>query len=62
MKTYTKSIVKEAKVSYCFGTFPNTYVTGQIGDKFTVIGETKTYYITTNEKNNKLPKWVVDRK
>lgn len=58
MTTY--SIPKEVKAakSYCFGTFPKTYVTGNIGDVFTVIGETKSYYITTNKKNNKLPKWI----
>lgn len=60
MKNYTTPITKTAITSYCFGTFPKTYITGNIGDTYTVIGETKTYYITTNEKNNKLPKWIVD--
>ena len=58
METYLTP--KEMKVtkSYCFGTFPKTYITGKIGDVVTVIGETKNYYITTNAINNKLPKWV----
>ena len=60
MTTYTTPTEKTAKKSYCFGTFPKTYITGNAGDKFNVIGETKSYYITTNVKNPKLPKWIVD--
>jgi len=60
MKTYNTPITKTAKVNYIFGTFPKTYVSGNIGDVLTIIGETKAYYITTNVKNPKLPKWVVE--
>lgn len=60
MKTFNQPQTKTAKVSYCFGTFPKTYITGKVGDSFNVIGETKAYYITDNAKNNKLPKWVVE--
>ena len=58
MKTYATPIEIKATKNYCFGTFPKTYITGNVGDIFTVIAETKAYYITTNTKNNKLPKWV----
>jgi hypothetical protein len=58
MKIYSKPTEIKATKNYFFGTFPKTYVTGKIGDVFTAIGETKAYYITTNPKNNKLPKWV----
>ena len=47
--------------NFCIGTYSKgTYYTGKIGDKFKVIAETKTYYITENEKNNKLPKWACE--
>jgi hypothetical protein len=59
MKTYTTPIEMKATKSYCFGSFPKTYISGNAGDVFTVIAETKAYYITTNPKNNKLPKWVI---
>ena len=58
MKTLTNQIEVTITKSFCFGTFSKgTYYSGTIGDKFTVIAETKTYYITTNETNNKLPKY-----
>jgi hypothetical protein len=59
MKTYKTPITKTAIKSFYFGTL-KTLISGKIGDTFTVIGETKTYYITTNERNNKLPKCFVD--
>lgn len=60
MKEFETPIQKVAKKSFCFGTFPKTFITGNIGDVFTVIGETKSYYITTNQTNPKLPKWIFD--
>lgn len=60
MITFNQPQTKTAKRSFCFGSFPNKYITGTIGDTFNVIGETKTYYITDNTKNNKLPKWIVE--
>ena len=60
MKTYKEPIIKVANKSFAFGTFPKTYITGEIGEEFTVIGETEKNYITTNTKNNKLPKWIVE--
>jgi hypothetical protein len=62
MTNYTQAIEKTAVTNFCFGTYPKTYISGTVGAKFCVIGETKAYYITTNPKNNKLPKWVVGEK
>ena len=62
MKKYNEPVKMVAKRSFCFGSFPKTYITGNIGDEFTVIGETEKNYITTNEKNNKLPKWIMQDK
>jgi hypothetical protein len=60
MKTYTQPVEMKAVINFTFGSFPKTYIGGSIGDVFTVIGETKAYYITDNPKNNKLPKYIVD--
>jgi len=59
MTTYTTPIELKATKSFAFGRFPKSYITGKIGDVFTVIGETKSYYITNNPINNKLPKIFV---
>jgi hypothetical protein len=60
MKTFTTPIEKTANCSFYFGTFPKTNVTGNKGDTFKIIGETKTYYITENKRNSKLPKWIFE--
>lgn len=62
MKNYAQPIEKTAVKNFCFGASPKTLISGTIGATFTVIGETKAYYITNNPKNNKLPKWVVGEK
>jgi hypothetical protein len=60
MKNYSAPIEIKATKGYSFGSFPKTYISGNVGDVFIVIGETKAYYITTNTKNNKLPKWITE--
>jgi len=61
MKTFKTPKTVTVTKSFCLGTFQkDTYYTGVIGEEFTAIAETKVYYITTNEKNNKLPKWATE--
>lgn len=61
MKTFSSPIEVTVKHSFYFGSLQKgTLITGKIGDKFTAIGETKAYYITTNQTNNKLPKWITE--
>lgn len=61
MKTLAYPIEVVATKNFCLGTpSKGTFYTGKIGEKFKVIAETKTYYITENEKNNKLPKWACE--
>jgi hypothetical protein len=61
MKTLSQPIKVVATKNFCFGNYSKgTYYTGKIGEQFTVIAETKTYYIIENKKNNKLPKWACE--
>ena len=61
MKTLSNPIEVTATKNFCFGSYAKgTYYSATIGDKFKVIAETKTYYITENKINNKLPKWACE--
>jgi hypothetical protein len=60
MKKYKAPVKKTIKKSFYYGTFPKTLIKGNVGDIVTVVGETEKFYITTNTKNNKLPKWTVE--
>jgi len=61
MTTYKTPKTVTATKTFCLGTFQKgTYYVGRIGEEFTAIAETKVYYITTNDKNNKLPKWATE--
>lgn len=37
MKAFNEHQIKISKRSFCFGSFPKKYITGQIGDTFNVI-------------------------
>ena len=59
MTTFTTPKKVTATSNWMLGAYPKTYISGNIGDVYTVYGETKAYYFTDNQKNNKLPKWAV---
>lgn len=61
MKNFKTPIEVTATKSFCYGTLQKgTYYTGMLGQKFTVIAETKKFYITDSKVNNKLPKWTCE--
>jgi hypothetical protein len=60
MKKFETPIKVTAKTGYAFGTFPKTSIMGNAGDVFEVVAETKKYWITTNTRNNKLPKYITE--
>ena len=60
MKTFTTPKKVTATSNWTLGTYPKTYISGNVGDVYLVYGETKAYYFTDNQKNNKLPKWAVN--